>query len=48
MSTTAPTRPLASFCRLCLTKTSNKVPIFGQDEANVINLLLLIELDVST
>ncbi|XP_001844616.2 uncharacterized protein LOC6034276 [Culex quinquefasciatus] len=46
MSTTAPTRPMASFCRLCLTKTSNKVPIFGQDEANVINLLLLIELDI--
>ncbi|KAL1403964.1 hypothetical protein pipiens_005496 [Culex pipiens pipiens] len=37
---------MASFCRLCLTKTSNKVPIFGQDEANVINLLLLIELDI--
>uniref|UniRef100_A0A8D8DSM5 (northern house mosquito) hypothetical protein n=1 Tax=Culex pipiens TaxID=7175 RepID=A0A8D8DSM5_CULPI len=35
-----------SLCRLCLTKTKDKVPIFGKEEANVINLLMLIELDI--
>lgn len=37
---------LVTFCRLCLTETKNKVSIFGNDEENVINLLMLIELDI--
>lgn len=37
---------LASFCRLCLAKTQEKVPIFGNDESNVDNLLMLIELNI--
>lgn len=36
----------APFCRLCLSQTENKVPIFGRDETNILNLLTLIELDV--
>ncbi|XP_058462059.1 uncharacterized protein LOC131437033 [Malaya genurostris] len=36
---------LASFCRLCLTKTKNKVEIFGE-ERTVENLLQLIEIQV--
>lgn len=41
-------KSLASFCRLCLTKTASKVPVFGGDQENVTNLLALIELSVST
>uniref|UniRef100_A0A1Q3F2M8 ZAD domain-containing protein n=1 Tax=Culex tarsalis TaxID=7177 RepID=A0A1Q3F2M8_CULTA len=38
---------LASFCRLCLIKTQTKVAIFGgQEEANLLNLLKLIELEI--
>ncbi|EDS37848.1 conserved hypothetical protein [Culex quinquefasciatus] len=39
-------RHAESLCRLCLTKTKDKVPIFGKEESNVINLLMLIELDI--
>lgn len=39
-------RVLASFCRLCLNKTKDKVPVFGKDEVNMIQLLMLIELDI--
>ncbi|XP_058835013.1 uncharacterized protein LOC131692151 [Topomyia yanbarensis] len=37
---------LASFCRLCLTKTQNKVPVFSEDNT-VENLLQLIEIQVN-
>lgn len=37
---------MSSFCRLCLAKNKNKVPIFGKEEVNVVNLLMLIELDI--
>uniref|UniRef100_A0A1Q3F259 ZAD domain-containing protein n=1 Tax=Culex tarsalis TaxID=7177 RepID=A0A1Q3F259_CULTA len=46
MSTADPSCTLAPFCRLCLSETSNKVPVFGPDKANVINLLMLVELDI--
>ncbi|EDS37854.1 conserved hypothetical protein [Culex quinquefasciatus] len=39
-------KSLASFCRLCLTKTASKVPVFGGDQENVTNLLALIELSL--
>ncbi|XP_038109160.1 uncharacterized protein LOC6034278 isoform X3 [Culex quinquefasciatus] len=39
-------KSLASFCRLCLTKTASKVPVFGGDQENVTNLLALIELSI--
>uniref|UniRef100_A0A8D8B4Y3 (northern house mosquito) hypothetical protein n=1 Tax=Culex pipiens TaxID=7175 RepID=A0A8D8B4Y3_CULPI len=40
-------KSLASFCRLCLTKTASKVPVFGGDQENVTNLLALIELSIN-
>uniref|UniRef100_A0A1Q3F0M8 ZAD domain-containing protein n=1 Tax=Culex tarsalis TaxID=7177 RepID=A0A1Q3F0M8_CULTA len=40
-------KTLASFCRLCLTKTSSKVPVFGGEQENVTNLLALIELSIN-
>uniref|UniRef100_A0A8D8DS82 (northern house mosquito) hypothetical protein n=1 Tax=Culex pipiens TaxID=7175 RepID=A0A8D8DS82_CULPI len=41
-------KSLASFCRLCLTKTASKVPVFGGDQENVTNLLALIELSINS
>lgn len=38
---------LASFCRLCLIRTQNRVQLFGQeDEVNLMSLLKVIELDI--
>ncbi|XP_039451764.1 uncharacterized protein LOC120430716 [Culex pipiens pallens] len=43
----SPAKRLASFCRLCLIKAETRVAIFGQqEEANLLNLLKLIDLDI--